>query len=153
MPRRNYQVQPSRVAFQCPPDGVDSGIMLPFVIGYSAGSRTASRAASLSRTVTASDAAHHTNRIEDLNERIDAMALIIRGMWSLLEENGYKADQLLDKIEQIDVADGTADGRVTAVPVECRSCGSKVAHGLDKCQFCGTRIVGASEPDHPLTGI
>jgi hypothetical protein len=127
--------------------------MLPFVIGYSAGSRTASRAASLARSISGADGAHHTNRIEDLNERIDAMALIIRGMWSLLEDNGYTADQLLDKIEEIDLADGTADGQVTVAPVDCRSCGSKVAPGLDKCQFCGTRVAGASEPEHPLTGI
>jgi hypothetical protein len=138
--------------FQATKSEADNNPMLPFVIGYSSGSRTASRAASLARSIAAADGTHHTNRIEDLNERIDAMALIIRGMWSLLEESGYTADQLLDKMEEIDLADGTADGQVTPRPIDCRSCGSKVAPGLDKCQFCGTPVAGG-DPPHPLGEI
>lgn len=126
--------------------------MLPFVIGYSAGSRTASRAASLARGM-ASDGTHHSNRIEDLNERIDGMALIIRGMWMLLEENGYTPEQLLDKIEEIDLADGVADGQVTARPADCRACGSKVAPELDKCQFCGEPTQPADGDPDPLRGL
>ena len=125
--------------------------MFEFMLGYSAGSKTASRAASLARSAASADGLIHTNRIEDLNERIDAMALMLRGMWALLEEQGLSAEQLVAKLEELDHADGVADGKMTSNPVPCRSCDSKIPAGLTKCQYCG-----ADAPivdDHPLGHI
>lgn len=122
--------------------------MLDFILGYTAGQRTASRAASLARSAAVADGTVHTNRIEDLNERIDKLALIVRALWALLEEQGMTAEQLVAKLEELDLADGHADGQVTRRPVDCPSCQSKVAPGLPACQFCGTRIV--REDAHPL---
>lgn len=125
--------------------------MLPFVIGYSAGQRTAGRAASFAGSAAVSIGTQHTNRVENLAERIDSMALIMRGMWALLEENGYTAEQLIAKIEAIDLADGIPDGRLTTGAVDCPSCDSKVAAGLDRCQFCGA-VVRVEDPN-PLGEI
>ena len=122
--------------------------MLEFMLGYSAGSKTASRAASLARSAASADGLIHSNRIEDLNERIDAMAMMMRGMWALLEEQGMTAEQLMAKLEELDNADGVADGKMQSSPVPCRSCDSKIPPGLTKCQYCG-----ADAPivdDHPL---
>ena len=99
--------------------------MLEFVLGYSAGSATASRAAMLARSAAAADGSLHTNRIEDLNERLDSMAIILRALVSLLEERGLSAADLMAKIEELDLADGTADGRIKAGPVECSGCGGR----------------------------
>ena len=125
--------------------------MLEFVLGYSAGSATASRAAMLARSAAVADGSLHTNRIEDLNERLDSMAIILRALVSLLEERGLSADDLMAKIEELDLADGTADGRVKAGPVECTGCDSKVPPGLTKCQYCGTAVTPSS--DHPLDRV
>ena len=125
--------------------------MLEFVLGYSAGSATASRAAMLARSAAVADGSLHTNRIEDLNERLDSMAIILRALVSLLEERGLSADDLMAKIEELDLADGTADGRVKAEPVECTGCDSKVPPGLTKCQYCGTAVTPTS--DHPLDRV
>ena len=122
--------------------------MLEFVIGYSAGQRTASRAASLARDAAVADGTRHTNRIEDLEERIDQLALILRGMWALLEDGGVTAEQLMAKIEELDMADGVADGKVRREPVDCPSCDSKVPGGMARCQYCGADVV--VEDDHPL---
>ncbi|MGD2060474.1 MAG: hypothetical protein PVF87_06395 [Acidimicrobiia bacterium] len=122
--------------------------MLEFVLGYSAGSATASRAASLARSAAVADGTRHTNRLEDLNERIDSMAMILRAMWAILEEQGLSTDALLAKIEELDLMDGVADGQVKRGAVDCPSCDSKVAPGLSKCQFCGAEI--APLDDHPL---
>lgn len=122
--------------------------MLEFVIGYSAGQRTASRAASLARDAAVADGTRHTNRIEDVEERIDQLALILRGMWALLEEGGVTPEQLMAKLEELDLADGVADGKVTPLPTDCPSCDSRVAAGLTKCQFCGADVETGS--DHPL---
>lgn len=127
--------------------------MLEFVIGYSAGSATASRAASLARSAAVGDATIQTNRIEDLNERIDSMALILRAMWSLMEENGVTTEQLIEKIEELDRLDGTEDGAMARrTPIDCPSCDSKVAPGLSSCQFCGAEVP-TPDDDHPLGAV
>jgi hypothetical protein len=124
--------------------------MLEFLLGYSAGSNTASRAAALARSAAASDVSIHTSRVEDLNERIDEMALVIRGMWALLEEQGLTNDQLLAKLEELDHSDGTPDGRVKKEPAACPSCEAKVPAGLAACQYCGTAV---PVDEHPLGQI
>lgn len=124
--------------------------MLEFLLGYSAGSKTASRAAALARSAAVSDVSIHTSRVEDLNERIDEMALVLRGMWALLEEQGLTNDRLLAKLEELDKADGTNDGRVKKEPITCPSCEAKVPQGLANCQYCGADV---PVDDHPLGQI
>lgn len=120
--------------------------MFEFVLGYNAGQRTATRAASLARSAAAADGTRHSNRIEDLEERIDQLALIIRGMWALLEEGGVTAEQLMSKLEELDMTDGVADGKARPRPVDCPSCDSKVPAGLSSCQYCGAEIAGDIDP-------
>lgn len=122
--------------------------MLEFVLGYSAGSATASRAASLARSAAVADGTHHTNRIEDLNERIDSMAMIMRAMWALLEDQGLTTDQLMEKMEELDRMDGVEDGQMKRRPIDCPGCDSKVPPGLSKCQYCGAEVTPLD--DHPL---
>lgn len=118
------------------------------MLGYGAGSATASRAASLARSAAVADGTMHTHRIEDLSERIDELALILRGMWALLEDGGVTTEQLMAKLEELDMSDGVADGRVRRGPVDCPGCDSKVPGGLTRCQYCGADVV--REDDHPL---
>jgi DNA-directed RNA polymerase subunit RPC12/RpoP len=114
--------------------------MLDFVIGYAAGSQTASRAASLARDAAIADGTIQINRIEDLNERIDSLAMIMRAMWALLEEQGLTQEQLIAKIDELDLLDGIDDGQMRREPVDCPKCDSKVAPGLTRCQYCGAEI-------------
>ena len=75
-----------------------------------------------------------------LEDRLDRLVLVLGAMWSLLEERGFTNDDLIARINEIDRADGLADGRRFSGPSECASCGSKVAPGLTACQFCGTEL-------------
>ena len=86
----------------------------------------------------------------DVHDRIDRLVLVVEAMWSLLEETGLTEEQLKERRDAIDAADGTADGKRTAKVAQCRACGSKVAAGLPACQFCGTHVAGV---DGPLTSI
>lgn len=104
----------------------------------------------MARSAAASDVSIHSNRVEDLNERIDEMALVLRGMWALLEEQGFTNERLLAKLEELDHADGTPDGRVTRAHATCPSCEAKVPAGLARCQYCGTAV---PVDDHPLGQI
>jgi hypothetical protein len=125
--------------------------MLEYFIGYGMGERSATRAASLARSAAVADGTRHTNRIEDLNERVDKLLMILRAMWALMEEQGMTAEQLMAKIEEIDGADGEVDGQVRPEMAVCPNCDSKVAPGLRACQLCGTEV----RPDtgHPLSSV
>lgn len=125
--------------------------MLEFVLGYGAGSKTASRAASLARSAAVADATLHINCIEDLSERIETMAMLLRGMWALLEEQGLTNDQLMAKLEELDNLDGVPDGRMKSGPIPCTSCDSRVPAGLTKCQYCGADVPNID--DHPMGQI
>lgn len=87
----------------------------------------------------------------DVHDRVDRLLLVVDAMWSLLEENGYTADQLKDRIEEIDASDGVVDGKRRPQGRHCRGCGTKVPAELAACQFCGESVPG--QTDHPLTGI
>lgn len=125
--------------------------MLDFVLGYTAGQHSASRAASLARSAAVGDATINTNRIEDVNERVDRLAMIVRAMWALLEESGHKPEDLVAKLEELDLADGELDGQIREQAVDCPSCDSKVAPGLRNCQFCGARV--RTDDGNPLGRI
>lgn len=125
--------------------------MLDFIIGYTMGQGTASRSAMLARSAAAADGTIHTGRIEDLNERVDRLLMIVRGMWALMEEQGLTADQLIAKVNEIDMKDGEMDGVARPKPADCPSCGSKVAPGLHACQFCGASVAASNED--PLSQI
>ncbi|MEX2650929.1 MAG: hypothetical protein WD473_00580 [Acidimicrobiia bacterium] len=131
--------------------GADIEGMLEFVLGYSMGQKSAARASSMSSSAAATDGTSPINRIEDLDERIDKLAMIVRAIWALMEGQGLTADQLIAKLEEIDLLDGVIDDRVRPGIVECPSCQSKVAIGLKACQFCGTVV--RTETGHPLGEI
>ena len=122
--------------------------MLEFYLGYSMGQSSAVKAASLARSAAVADGTHHTNRIEDLNERIDRLVMIMRATLALLEEQGITPERLTEKINELDLQDGVDDERVRDLIVECPSCQSKVAPGLRNCQLCGTEV--RADTGHPL---
>jgi len=121
--------------------------MLEFYLGYSMGQSSAVKAASLARSAAVADGTHHTNRIEDLNERIDRLVMIMRATLALLEELGITPERLMEKINELDLQDGVDDERVRDL-VEYPSCQSKVAPGLRNCQLCGTEV--RADTGHPL---
>ena len=87
----------------------------------------------------------------DLHDRVDRLILVVDGMWSLLEDAGYTDEQLREKIQEIDLADGIEDGKRTKLVAQCSACDAKVAPGLASCQFCGTALPG--EQHDPLSGV
>ena len=80
------------------------------------------------------------NRAQDMIERFDRLMLVVQAMWSIMEEDGHTHEELVARMEQIDAADGTEDGRKTPTPQTCPGCQAKVGHGLTHCQFCGTEM-------------
>ena len=115
---------------------------LSFLSGYVLGQH-GTQSARLA-ALTAGRQGTSASEVLALEDRLDRLVLVIGAMWSLLEERGFSNDDLIARIEEIDRADGLADGRRVTGPSECQSCGSKVAPGLSACQFCGTALPSSS---------
>jgi hypothetical protein len=125
--------------------------MLEFVIGYSAGTQGQARAASMARSMEAAQGSKHSERVEQVNEKVENLGLIIRAMWSLLEDNGYTGEQLMDRIEKIQAQERAEllDGVPAAT--RCANCNSMVANGLPNCQYCGSAMPKGDR--HPLDDL
>ena len=122
---------------------------LTFLTGYVLGQHGA-QSAKLASTV-ANRSGSGVEDLLDLHDRVDRLILVVDGMWSLLEDAGYTDEQLRERIQEIDLADGTEDGRRTQLIVQCAACDAKVAPGLASCQFCGTALPEDSQD--PFSGI
>jgi hypothetical protein len=121
--------------------------MFEFVTGYVMGSRQAGKAAGMAASAGAF--AGETSRVLDVNERLDRLVIVVEAMWSLLEESGFTKEQLDERIEAMDAADGVADGRVQREKLRCPNCDSVVVDGIGRCQICGTEVGEVS----PFAGI
>ena len=114
-----------------------------FLTGYLLGQQ-GKQSARLAANAAATGGGASLEDMLDLSERIDRLALVVESMWALLEEAGYSTEDLKKRIDEMDAADGTVDGRRTSQAAQCGTCGARVAPGLPACQFCGTVVPGAA---------
>ncbi len=125
--------------------------MIPMIAGYVMGTRASARVGAMSVVAnnmlgsgTAADS------MAAMDERVDRLLMVVEAMWSLLRDHGYTDDQLAARIKELDLADGTADGRHSRKVAVCRSCESKIPAGFPRCQICGTE---SGAVPGPLDGI
>lgn len=122
--------------------------MLEFIIGYSMAQQSQARMSSLARSMEAAQGGRSSERVEQIDAKVENLGLIIKALWSLLEDQGMTADQLMDRIEQIqaEIEADMTDDIPNAVP--CPSCQSMVSRGMPKCQICGAEV--PNNQPHPL---
>lgn len=93
----------------------------------------------------ASDPSSLATRLSLLETRLDRLMLITHGLRELLQEQGFIGErQLLDRIQEIDLRDGIADGSHS--PRErhpCPSCGRLLGGRSSRCLYCGAQAGGA----------
>ena len=81
--------------------------------------------------------------IRRLERRADQMALVCQALWELLRERTQLTDDdLINRVREVDLRDGVADGRMTPVPVECPACHRQSTSKRDECLYCGARLPG-----------
>jgi ribosomal protein S27AE len=79
--------------------------------------------------------------IEELNRiegRLDKLVLANAAMWSLLKDKaGLTEEDLLNRMQEIDLADGVADEKMTRTARECKNCGRMISKRHTTCMYCG----------------
>jgi len=73
-----------------------------------------------------------------LEDKIASLALACQSLWEIVRENtGITQDQLLAKMEEIDLRDGRADGKLSPTMEKCSRCGRKTNRRRRVCLYCG----------------
>lgn len=80
-------------------------------------------------------------QVDDLQRRLDTLILASQAMWELLRQHGQLGDaDLMEKMQEVDLRDGTADGRITTGAVGCPNCGRRSRSTRRLCVYCGATL-------------
>lgn len=110
---------------------------MDFIAGYLMGSAMTGRAGRYrAAAATMAEGVPGKAAQLDLDERIDRLAIVVEAMWALLEEQGYRAEDLEAKVRQL--ASQALDAPMESA-TQCRNCRALVPRGMETCQFCGER--------------
>ena len=92
-----------------------------------------------------------TGSIRDLEDRLDRLALACMAMWSLLQEKTKVTDEdLMERVKQIDLADGQEDGKLKLGISKCAKCGRVMSRRHTRCLYCGADKLDATAFDAAL---
>src|SRR5262245_30767943 len=85
----------------------------------------------------AASAGDATRQVLHLQETVDRLVLATQAMWALLgEQSGLGEADLLAKIREIDLLDGTLDGKIRRNAKTCPSCGRHNGPRRARCIYC-----------------
>jgi len=83
----------------------------------------------------------YADRLRELEFTINRMALGCQAMWELLRSRvGITEQELLAKMNEVDLRDGSQDGRMTPVPIACPQCGKPSNSRHSRCMYCGAAL-------------
>jgi len=78
--------------------------------------------------------------LDDQVARLERLTLACAALWSLLQEHGHTQEQLLQRMQELDLRDGRLDGRLVADKVDCTGCGRVAKGGRRTCLYCGSEL-------------
>ena len=97
---------------------------------------------------SAKETAHQsTVSFRELDNEVNHLTLICRAMWELLQERNNLSEQdLLAKVQEIDLRDGKLDGKYRSTK-ECSSCHRALNRRHTRCIYCGAPHIAESAFD------
>ena len=76
--------------------------------------------------------------LDELEARLDKTELVCEALWTLMRDKlGIADEQLVNRINDIDLSDGKLDGKVRRSATPCAKCGRNVASRFARCMYCG----------------
>jgi hypothetical protein len=115
----------------------------PLFVGLGSMMRAEAQASQAETTVTADRAAFRTLEIgtdvQLLKMDIERLLMITEALWGILKEkHGCTDEELISRIQTIDMSDGRLDGKVAKqAPSACPKCGRAMARNRPVCMYCG----------------
>jgi hypothetical protein len=90
-------------------------------------------------------ASHKADRFADdirsLERRLDRLTIVNQALWELLRDSGHLTEEgLLAKVAEIDLRDGSKDGKITRMVKVCPRCGRNSNSKRLECLYCGDSL-------------
>lgn len=100
------------------------------------------RATSLTAEQAARAARDAQTKSNALASDVEKLYMITEALWTILkEQHGYTDDELIHRIEEIDLRDGKLDGKVAKQPSPaCPKCRRTLMRNQSVCLYCGTAV-------------
>lgn len=87
------------------------------------------------------DSATLLRELRDLRRSVDSLTLTCAALWELQrEKGGFTDDELVAKIQEIDLRDGKLDGKMAKPAAECPSCQRVNNPSRQRCLYCGNTL-------------
>lgn len=81
------------------------------------------------------------SKAAELEAQCDRALLVCEALWTIMRDKlGVPEEELVSRVNEIDLSDGKLDGKVRRSAVQCKKCGKNVARRFQKCIYCGTPI-------------
>jgi hypothetical protein len=81
------------------------------------------------------------SKVDDLQCQVDSLTLAAQALWELLRSEAKLTDaELVEKMQEVDLRDGEADGRITSSLVICPSCARRSRSARRRCVYCGAPL-------------
>ena len=88
--------------------------------------------------------------LEEPKRRVDSLegvALTCQALWEVLrDELGIPESRMIAKMEEIDLRDGRADGRISGQVRDCPQCGRRFSTRRKDCLYCGEPLPKTGGP-------
>jgi type I site-specific restriction endonuclease len=87
------------------------------------------------------------DRLAELEQRHEQLKLVTLALWALLRDrSGLKESELRKYVEQVDLLDGTRDGKASrpADTATCSGCKRTVIGTSKVCVYCGAAVSRSS---------
>jgi hypothetical protein len=79
------------------------------------------------------------------------LTLMNQALWELLRDHAaLQEEDLIARIESIDLRDGVLDGRIGVAVAACPACGRPNRSQRPCCLYCGVSISASESPMAPL---
>ncbi len=115
------------------------GLFIGAGLGYGLGRRMSGGSAP-SSGMSGSNIAQE-GRVREVEHQIERLMLLNQSLWELLREKLNISDaDLQAKIQEVDMRDGVADGKMTTTALKCPTCGRTSSSKHWKCLYCGQQF-------------
>ncbi len=79
--------------------------------------------------------------VDDLRRRADALTIACQALWEIVRGRLAVDDQtILQKMQEVDLRDGQADGKIATRPVTCPRCSRNSNSKRRACVYCGAPL-------------
>lgn len=79
--------------------------------------------------------------INQIHRRLDRLSLACQAMWELLRDTtDFEEQDILKRMEEVDLRDGVKDEKMTPASLHCESCGRKGNPRRRQCVYCGGKL-------------